>query len=382
LVWIKALRISDFRNYERLEIELARGLNFFVGPNGSGKTSILEGVSYLAVARSLRGAADSEVIKWGCQESGVSGDIVLDGSPRTTTLRFGRGGRKDVVVGGEKLPRLSDLVGMLRVAWFCPEDTWLTKGGPGERRKFLDLTLCQLDAGYLEALTGYRRALRQRNEALMSWSPDEDSERLLGVWTERLISYGSRVMAARHGLLALLDEAVSGFHTRIAGTGALGLRYSSSVTGEMDTDTGPSGESGGRAALEDRAAALFAEALDRVGSDERRRGFTLVGPHRDDLEVTLENRPLRTFGSQGQHRTAAIALKLGQATVLDSDGRGVVVLLDDMMSELDDSRVGSLVDLVEGLGQALITSTRFAPGTEARSDTRTFMVDAGGVTRA
>ncbi|MBN2564478.1 MAG: DNA replication/repair protein RecF [Candidatus Eisenbacteria bacterium] len=381
-MWIKALRISDFRNYEHLEIELADGLNFFVGRNGSGKTSVLEAVSYLAVARSLRGAGDAEVIRWGRQESGVSGDIVSEGSSHTTTLRFGRGGRKDVTVGGEKLPRLSDLVGMLRVAWFCPEDTWLTKGGPGERRKFLDLTLCQLDAGYLAALTGYRRALRQRNEALMSWSPDEDGERLLGVWTERLVACGGRVIAARHELMAPLSEAVSSFHSRITGSRALNVRYRGSVPGDMEAGARSVDEVGRRAALEARARELFTEALDRAAADERRRGFTLVGPHRDDLEVALDERLLRTFGSQGQHRTAAIALKLGQAAVLDADGRGVVVLLDDIMSELDDARVESLIDLVGRLGQALMTSTRSAPGGEARSGSRTFRVEAGRATRA
>lgn len=376
-MWIDALRLSNFRNYIDLQVELARGINFFVGPNGSGKTGILEAVSYLAVARSLRGAGDAEVIRWGSEECGVSGDITTDGRTLTTTLRLGRGGRKDVTVDGERLERLSDLVGMLRVAWFCPEDTWLTKGGPGERRKYLDLTLCQRDPGYLEALSGYRRALRQRNEALMSWTPDDESERVLDVWTERLVKYGGRVIAARRELMGPLGEAVSRYHRTIAGDSALEIGYRASVKqgggGERISDEKYAGEK--------IARELFSSALERASADERRRGFTLVGPHRDDLDVALDGRGIRAFGSQGQHRTAAIALKLGQAEILDSDGRGVVVLLDDIMSELDDERAESLMELVGGLGQALMTSTRHAPGVAERMPDRIFLVEAGGVVR-
>ncbi len=371
-MWIQALRLTNFRNYEQLELELDRGLNFFTGSNGSGKTSVLEAVSYLAVARSLRGAGDGEVIRWGQSEFGVSGDIVTDGSSRTTTLRYSRGGSKEVTLDGENLTKLSELVGVLRVAWFCPEDTWLTKGGPAERRKLLDMTLCQLDPVYLDALSGYRRTLRQRNEALMSWAPDEESERVVQVWTERLVKCGSTVTSSRMRLMPRLAEFVAGFHRSISGDDSLTLRYRSTVSKDAGADD---------EADEDSVAERFREVLERVAADERRRGFTLVGPHRDDLEVRLGDRTLRTFGSQGQHRTAAIALKLGEAAVLDSDGAGVVVLLDDIMSELDDARAGSLIELVADLGQALMTSTRTSPNVAGERGSRSFLVAAGEVTR-
>ena len=372
-MWIRTLRLTDFRNYERLELDLGEGLNFFTGSNGSGKTSILEAVSYLAVARSLRGANDGEVIRWGSQSFGVGGDVVADGAVRSSTLRFTRGGKKEVTLDGVRQTFLSDMVGVLRVAWFCPEDTGLTKGGPAERRKLLDMTLCQLDPGYLDALSNYRRTLRQRNEALLSWAPDDESEALVEVWTERLLDYGSRVIAGRMALLPGFAEAVGRFHESIAGADTLSLRYRSTAAGAMASDGVPPSE--------EEVRSRFAESLERVAADERRRGFTLVGPHRDDLEVRLGDRALRSFGSQGQHRTAAIALKLGEAAVLDSDGRGVVVLLDDIMSELDDERAASLVDLVGGLGQALMTSTRTAPAVSGRHESKCFSVEAGEVRR-
>jgi DNA replication and repair protein RecF len=367
-VWLRTLRLENFRNYERLEVEFEDGLNFLFGPNGSGKTSILEAVSYLAVARSLRGAGDGEVVRWGASGFGVAGDIVDGSATRSVALRFTRGGAKGATVDGAGVARLSDLVGHLRVAWFGPEDTWLTKGGPEARRRLIDMTLCQVDREYLAALWNYRRALRQRNEALLGWSPDDESERVVQAWTEELVEHGSKVIASRLSLVPELEAAVVRFHAAIAPGSALKLEYRGSV------DLGPAR---GRQEVRDR----FAEAIESTATEERRRGFTQVGPHRDDLEVKLDGRLLRTFGSQGQHRTAAIALKLAEADVLDDGGGGVVVLLDDILSELDGDRGRALVELAGRLGQALMTSTR-APDELVRGRTHgSFLVQDGEVSR-
>lgn len=371
-MWLRALRLEHFRNHESLELEPEKGLNYFFGPNGSGKTSILEAVSYLSVARSLKGAADSEVVRWGRQGFGVGGDCSCDGSTRSLVVRYERGGAKSATVDGEPLAKLSDLIGILRVAWFSPEDTWITKGGPGERRRFLDMALCQLDSVYLRELSNYRRTLRQRNEALLSWTPDEESDRLVDIWTERLVAHGSAVVVRRLGFLPRLDEKAAGIHREVAREGAgLEIRYRSAVL-----ERGGTGETEG--ADEERVAARFREALSAVREDERRRGFTLVGPHRDDLEVRLGERVLRTFGSQGQHRTAAIALKLGEAAALGGEDGGVVVLLDDILSELDDGRAEAIVGIVSRFGQSLVTSTREGPGGLAAAS---FSVRAGEARR-
>ncbi|MFH1501723.1 MAG: DNA replication/repair protein RecF [Candidatus Eisenbacteria bacterium] len=368
-MWLRTVRLSNFRNYESMEIEFERGLNFLHGPNGSGKTSVLEAVSYLAVARSLRSAADSEVVRWGEDTFGVGGEVEDDGRTETIVLRFKKGGSKEVTVHGEPVGRLADLVGHLRVAWFSPEDTWITKGAPDARRRLLDMTLCQIDAGYLAALTGYKRALRQRNEALLNWTPDDESDRIVDTWTEKVLDYGSRVVAGRACMIPKLGDAVRGFHDAISGEDSLALGYRSSVALGDETD-------------EKAARERFASALESCREDERRRGFTLVGPHRDDLEVRLGGRLLRSFGSQGQHRTAAIALKLGEAAILDSDEKGVVVLLDDVLSELDERRGAALVSHIGSHGQALVTSTMRAPRGIAPDDgAASFLVDGGEVVR-
>ncbi len=368
-VWLRRLRLSNFRNYESLDVEFAPGLNFLYGPNGSGKTSVLEAISYLAVARSLRSSADSEVVRWGEDGFGIGGDVEGDAKSRRIVLRFTRGGPKEVAVDGESIARLADLVGHLRVAWFSPEDTWITKGGPEARRRLVDMTLCQIDAAYLTALGNYKRALRQRNEALLGWTPDEESDRVVDAWTEKVIDYGSRVVAGRAALLPRLDEAVSRFHGAISGEDDLSLGYRSSVPLEGAVD-------------EEAVRKRFVFGLESCREDERRRGFTLVGPHRDDLEVRLGGRLLRTFGSQGQHRTAAIALKLGEAAILDSDDQGVVVLLDDVLSELDERRGVALVSHIGSHGQALVTSTTRAPGSVAPdAGAAFFLVDDGEVVR-
>ncbi len=369
-MWLRTLRLENFRNYRRLEVELESGLNFFHGSNGSGKTSILEAVSYLAVARSLRGSSDTEVVKWGERGFGVGGEAKSGETSTRIVLRFTRSEGKEVRVAGECLTKLSDLVGVLRVAWFSPEDTWITKGGPAERRRLLDMTLCQLDAGYLTALADYRRAVKQRNEALLAWSPDEESDRIVDVWTDRVVKYGSRVIAARLAFLPLFTSSVSRAHSRIAGVDAVELSYRGTVLSAKSAEkaTPPVGD----------IEQAFREALSRISEDEKRRGFTLLGPHRDDLEVRLNGRALRSFGSQGQHRTAAIALKLGEAAALDQNGRGVIVLLDDILSELDEARAGALVEFAEEFGQALMTSTRRLPE-EVLKRSACFSVEAGEV---
>lgn len=391
-MWLRALRLEDFRAFASLDVEFGPGLNLLFGPNGSGKTSILEAVSCVAVSRSLRGAAESEIVRWGAQGFGVGGDCVEDGRETTIVLRYQRGGDKDVTVGGEPLAKLSDLLGVLRVAWFSPEDTAITKGGPAERRRLVDMALCQADPSYLAALSDYRRALRQRNEALLGWGPDDESDRVVEAWTEQLVKSGSRVVALRLRFLPGFGETVSRLHAAIARGDEIALSYRSAVArgcaegpAVAPRDEIPVGATAGTlpsdAVDEAAVASAFRDALGRVESEERRRGFTLVGPHRDDIEVRLNGRPLRSFGSQGQHRTAAIALKLGEAAALAADGHGVTVLLDDILSELDDRRAGRLVELVAGIGQALMTSTR-AVAIPSGIPCVALRVDGGEVTRA
>jgi DNA replication and repair protein RecF len=381
-VWLRALRLEDFRIFSSLDLELEPGLNFLFGPNGSGKTSILEAVSWLAVSRSLRGASESEVVRWGAQRFGVGGECT-DGTRRTSiVLRYQRGGPRETTVDGEPLAKLSDLLGILRVAWFGPEDTAITKGGPAERRRLLDMALCQTDPAYLAALSDYRRALRQRNEALLTWGPDEDSDRVVGVWTEQLVKSGSRVVASRLGFLGAFSEQAAVAHRAIAPADTIALSYKGSFA-PADVESSPGGDGGGAGESgvdEASVAERFRAALAAAEEDERRRGFTLVGPHRDDIDVRLNGRSLRSFGSQGQHRTAAIALKLGEAAMLAADGHGVTVLLDDVLSELDDRRAAALVDLVGGIGQALVTSTHPLPATPGAA-CASLRVEAGEVVR-
>ena len=378
-MWLRTLRLANFRNYATLELELDEGLNFFSGSNGAGKTSILEAVSYLAVARSLRGSSDGEVVRWGESDFGIGGDLARGGGTSRVVLRYSRAGGKEVTVDGESLSTLTELVGMLRVAWFSPEDTWITKGGPGARRKLVDMTLCQTDPGYLTALANYERARRQRNEALASWTPDEEADRVVDAWTDRLIEYGSRVVASRLRFLPGFGAAVSRYHATVAGEDSLDVGYRSTL-GAAVSAASPEGVD--PRAAEDAVAGAFRAALDGVATDERRRGFTLAGPHRDDLDIRLGGRVLRTFGSQGQHRTAAIALKLGQAAILGEEERKVVVLLDDILSELDAARAEALIHLVGGFGQALMTSTRPAGEWAAADGTgAAFHVEDGKVVR-
>jgi DNA replication and repair protein RecF len=350
---LSRLHLRNYRNFAEQVLELPAQGAAIVGDNGQGKTNLLEAVYYLEIFRSFRGAPDEQLVRFGEDVFRVEGRMEdAEGRTRTVSAAFDRRGRKKkVAVNNAEPERLGDALGQVAAVIFSPSDVELVSGGPGGRRRFLDIVLSLAEPGYLLALQRYRQALSQRNNLLRQNSP----RTLVELWDEGLVSAGSRVTAARAAWVREHAESFSVHYARVAGGHPGHMAYA------------PSAPELGEAVSPAEVAAAFGTALARSADREQRRGMTLVGPHRDDLRFTVAGADggaleLRTYGSGGQQRTAAIALRMVEAETIHAvRGREPIILLDDVFAELDPGRSQRIVDWIEneeGGGQVLLTSPK------------------------
>jgi DNA replication and repair protein RecF len=339
---LRRLVVRDFRNLERVELAPPPEGIALIGENGHGKTNLLEAIYYLQLLRSVRGARDQDLVRFGAggfhvaAEAGVGPD-----DRRTVAVGFDRAGkRKKATLGGAEPPRLADALGALPSVIFSPGDVQLVAGAPSERRRYLDVVLALTSRRYLQALQGYRGALALRDVARVG-----GSDARAAVWEPALAEHGAVLWRER---VAWVERAAPEFSRLCAAIGERGvgrMRYATAL-----------------APGEDVAAAL-ADALAAKRALDVRRGLTHAGPHRDDLELLLDGRDLRLFGSAGQQRTAAIALRmLEAATLRDRSGATPLFLLDDPFAELDSRRSHRILELLAdaGLGQTILAVPRAA----------------------
>ncbi|HEY8498790.1 MAG TPA: DNA replication/repair protein RecF [Limnochordales bacterium] len=367
-----SLRLVDFRNYAGAEMEPDPSLNLVVGPNGQGKTNLLEAVWVLGGARSPRAAEQREMIRFGQPRAAVSGKVLLDetGAQRDLELEL-RDGARLFRVNGKGVARHADVLGSLAALWFSPDEVDVVRGGPAQRRRFLDLALAQADPLYRAALLRYAHVLRQRNRLLRA-AGASGSEVLLEAWDEQLAQFGSTLVAARLALVDSLQEPAERAYRRMAGQGArLRLRYQARL--EM-----PPGGVPDAAALRD----AIRRRLQALRAAELAGGMTLAGPHRDDLAVQDGETDLRRFGSRGQQRMAAVALFVAAWGWMRARlGEAPVLLLDDALSELDPERRSRLLEVLPEEAQTFLTGTDPALLEEAADrrggSRRTWRVSAG-----
>ena len=345
----RELRLRQFRNFTELDLLFPSPGAAVIGPNGSGKTNLIEALYYLEIFRSFRGAADDQLVRFDGEAFHIRGrfEDPATGRDLEVTAAYEKRRRKKVVtVDGAEPERLGDALGRIGIVVFSPSDVAIVAGAPGERRRFLDIVLSLNARGYLGALQRYRHTLRQRNALLRAGAPAAQIE----PWTESLVDSGAVIMAERAGWVAEHRAGFAARYERIGGEVAGRLEYRPSVSGTESPES-------------DFAGALQAE-LERLGARERERGLTLAGPHRDDLAFLrgddAEGRDLRDFGSGGQQRTAAVSLRLVEAeTIRKARRRAPMVLLDDIFAELDPGRSGRLLELLEEEpGQAILTAPK------------------------
>lgn len=340
------LALTDFRSYAALEWSPAPGVNLLVGPNGAGKTNLLEAIAYLASLRSFRGAPDPALVAEGSTTAVIRSGVSSDDRQRLVEIEISTERARRVQVDKTRPRRSSDLLGVIRVIAFLPDDLDLVKRGPAQRRDLLDEIAVQLwPAAYLDQ-TEYERALRQRNAFLKAGERDDVT---LGVWDSRLSQAGGRVLARRGRVVERIAPLLDTAYQEISGEDdGAGLGYRSSWRGDL---------------VADRSAADYTDRLDEAlvaarGGDYQRR-VTTVGPHRDDPVLSIERRDSRTHSSQGEQRTLALAIKLAaHRAVAEAVGEPPVLLLDDVFSELDPVRAAALTKALPPGAQTVITSAR------------------------
>ena len=346
---IRDIHVRKFRNHTQSDAVFGEGVNALLGQNGEGKTNLLEAISYLCLTKSFFGSTDGVVLQIGEDRFEVSGELEGDTGIRyQVAVSYEHTEReKEFFINRTRAEKFSDVVGQFPVVVLSPESGAITTGGPMDRRRFLDFVISQSSKVYLEDLLEYRRVLRQRNRVLFDSKVSRtDAAELLEPWNEELVDRGARIVHRRHLFLKELRPLVGESYGSLAGrVEEPRMTYKPSV----DTD---------RSMSEEEIKQVFTKELKRKAGEEKRFGITLVGPHRDELTLEINNLGVRSHASQGQHKTLLIALKVAEFLYLQSKrNERPILLLDDIFTELDKHRAERLLTLTGSVGQAFITTT-------------------------
>lgn len=370
-MYLKHLELRNYRNYAKVSTDFSPQINVLIGSNAQGKTNLLESVYVLAITRSHRSNNDRDLVRFGADFARIDGRVSRKLGNTDLRLVISSQGKR-AKVNNLDAPKLSAYMGKLNVILFAPEDLNLVKGSPALRRRFIDMEFGQMSPAYLANLTMYKKALKQRNAYLKQLKFHQTKNlTFLDVLTDQVAQYGGAVITARAKLLQDMGKFAAVIHSDITRGGeVLQLRYVSQVHddafGDADAAT---------ARLQD----LFAKSRQR----ELDQGTSLVGPHRDDVQFIVNDRDVATFGSQGQQRTTALAVKLAEIDLMKQEtGEYPVLLLDDVLSELDDNRQTHLLRAIQDKVQTFLTTTSLdGIAREIIQEPAIFHVDDGTLTR-
>ena len=332
---VESVELKDYRNYEFLDMNFNEHVNIIYGDNAQGKTNILESIYMCSTSKSHRGSKDREIVRFGEDESHIKLNVLKHGMKYRIDMHLKKNKTKGIAVNGIPIKKAVELFGIINIVFFSPEDLNIIKDGPGERRRFLDSELCQLDGVYITELAGYNHIVNQRNRLLKDCYMNPGLKSTLDVWDMQMVDYGKKIIGKREAFVEELNEIARGLHKGLTGgIEELEILYEPSVT-----------------------AAEFEDKLSRNRERDLRMKLTSVGPHRDDFCVKVNGIDIRRYGSQGQQRTAALSLKLSEIYLVKKKIRDTpVLLLDDVLSELDSSRQTYLLESIHDI-QTLITCT-------------------------
>lgn len=332
---IESIELKNYRNYDELHMDFHCGTNILYGDNAQGKTNILEAIYVCATTKSHRGSKDREIIQFDREESHIKLNLRKNDTPYRIDMHLKKNKAKGVAVNGVPIRKASELFGIVNVVFFSPEDLNLIKNGPAERRRFVDLELCQLNKLYVHSLVQYNKIVTQRNKLLKDLSFRPEYEETLDIWDMQLVQYGREIIRFREEFVGQLNGIIRDIHYNLSGDKEeLHICYEPNVTAEN-----------------------FEAALKKSRFGDMKQKTTLTGPHRDDLSFLVNGIDIRKYGSQGQQRTAALSLKLAEIELVKKIVNDYpILLLDDVLSELDGSRQNHLLAGINHI-QTMITCT-------------------------
>lgn len=329
------MKLKNFRNYELLSLGFDKSTNIFYGDNAQGKTNILEAVYLSGTTKSHRGTKDKDMIQFGANESHIETIVEKNGIKYQIDMHLKKNSPKGIAINKIPIRKASELFGIINIVFFSPEDLNIIKNGPGERRRFIDLELSQLDKVYLNNLSNYNRIVNQRNHLLKEIDYNKGALETLDIWDIQLIQYGNKIIERRQKFIEEINKIISNIHKKLTGN-----REDIKIVYEPSN-----------------GALSFEQALLKNKEKDLRIKSTSVGPHRDDIAFLVSDIDIRKYGSQGQQRTAALSLKLSEIELVKQSIHDTpVLLLDDVLSELDKHRQNYLLDSIHDI-QTLITCT-------------------------
>jgi DNA replication and repair protein RecF len=368
-MYIEHLVLKDYRNYENLKIEFENKVNVILGENAQGKTNVMESLYVLAMAKSHRTSNDKDLIRWDQEYAKIEGRLQKTYGSIPMQLVISKKGKKAKVNHIEQ-QKLSQYVGNMNVVMFAPEDLNLVKGSPQIRRRFIDMEIGQVSPIYLHDMSQYQKILQQRNHYLkMMQIQKKSDEAMLEILTDQFIQVAAKIVLKRFEFIHLLEKWAKPIHTGISrGLETLKIEYKPSVDVSEEQELSK---------MVERFENKFADVRKR----EVDRGVTLFGPHRDDLLFYVNDRDVQTFGSQGQQRTTALSIKLAEIELIHSEIKEYpILLLDDVLSELDDYRQSHLLNTIQGKVQTFVTTTS-VEGIDHQTlkEAATFTVEKGAI---
>lgn len=342
-MYIKSIELRNFRNYDNQIINFGSNINVLIGKNAQGKTNILEGIFMCAIGKSPRTAKDKELIKWRSNFAKVTLELIKNKTQKKIEVFIFEDQNKTIKINSLAIKKMGELMGNLNAIYFSPDELKLVKDSPDQRRKFMDIDLCQFDKNYFYNLNKYNQILVQRNKLLKTSLSKKSLADTVYIWNEQLATVGAKIIMDRIALIEKLKVYCNNAQKYLTDNKeTLDLSYVGMVASDEET-------------IKKMLMVEYEKTLDK----DMQLGYTTVGPHRDDLKIMVNGIDIRHFGSQGQQRTVALSLKLGELEVFkDRLGEYPVLLLDDVLSELDGTRQLKLLEKVQNI-QTIITCTDF-----------------------